>query len=231
MARREAMDDNDAQGPAAPGTVLVVGGGLAGISAACELADLGHRVTLLEMRPFLGGRTYSFFDKQTDSQVDNGQHIFMKSCTAYIGLLDRLNVRHKTYLQSRMRVTVYDAQRRPSALYSSMLPAPFHLVLSFLRYRHLSWGDKAAIARAAFAMRRMSEGRRKELDGISFCDWLSARGQSARAIEAFWDLIILPVCNDDSRRVSASQAIMVFQDGFLGGRHAADIGYATVGLS
>ena len=225
------MDDNDAQGPAAAGTVLVVGGGLAGISAACELADLGHRVTLLEKRPFLGGRTYSFFDKQTDSEVDNGQHIFMKSCTAYIGLLDRLNVRHKTYLQSRMRVTVYDAQRRPSALYSSMLPAPFHLVLSFLRYRHLSWGDKAAIARAAFAIRRMSEGRRKELDGISFCDWLSERGQSARAIEAFWDLIILPVCNDDSRRVSASQAIMVFQDGFLGGRHAADIGYATVGLS
>ncbi|MEE9284566.1 MAG: hydroxysqualene dehydroxylase HpnE [Dehalococcoidia bacterium] len=225
------MDGNNAQGSAAPRQVIVVGGGLAGISAACELADLGHRVTLLEKRPFLGGRTYSFVDKKLGAEVDNGQHIFMKCCTFYIALLKKLGVLHKTYLQPRLRLDVFNGQRQASALFSSLLPAPLHLLPSFLRYRHLTWRDKLGIARAAFAMRRLSEAQRTELDGISFYDWLADHGQSDQAVEAFWDLIILPVCNDNSRRVSASQAIMVFQDAFLTHRHAADIGYATVGLS
>ncbi len=40
-------------------SVVVAGGGLAGITAACELADAGLKVTLVEQRPCLGGRTYS----------------------------------------------------------------------------------------------------------------------------------------------------------------------------
>ena len=39
---------------------IVVGGGLAGLTAAIRLADAGARVTLLEGRPRLGGLTHSF---------------------------------------------------------------------------------------------------------------------------------------------------------------------------
>jgi len=130
-----------------------------------------------------------------------------------------------------MRVTVIDARRRRSALASSRLPGGLHLVPSLLGYRHLSLRDKLAVVRAVLALRRISEDERRKLDGISFADWLAARGQSPRAIQAFWDLVIVPTCNDPSKRVSAAQAIMVFQEGFLRDPHAADIGYATVGLS
>lgn len=37
-------------------SVLVIGGGVSGTQAACELAQMGHRVELVEQRPFLGGR-------------------------------------------------------------------------------------------------------------------------------------------------------------------------------
>ena len=37
-------------------SVLVIGGGVSGTQAACELAQMGHRVELVEHRPFLGGR-------------------------------------------------------------------------------------------------------------------------------------------------------------------------------
>jgi heterodisulfide reductase subunit A len=37
-------------------SVLVIGGGVSGTQAACELAQMGHRVRLIEQRPFLGGR-------------------------------------------------------------------------------------------------------------------------------------------------------------------------------
>jgi heterodisulfide reductase subunit A len=36
--------------------VLVIGGGVAGTQAAAEIAQMGHRVELVERRPFLGGR-------------------------------------------------------------------------------------------------------------------------------------------------------------------------------
>ncbi|MFQ5796054.1 MAG: FAD-dependent oxidoreductase, partial [Candidatus Bipolaricaulia bacterium] len=61
--------------------VLVIGGGLAGLSAACELADRGFHVTLLEKRPYLGGRASSFSHPKSETEVDIGQHVFMKCCT------------------------------------------------------------------------------------------------------------------------------------------------------
>lgn len=201
------------------------------MTAACELADRGCHVTLLEKRPYLGGRTYSFLDKETNDEVDNGQHVFLRCCTAYLAFLRRLGVAHKTHLQPRMRVTVIDGQRRRSTLASSRLPGALHLLPSLLAYRHLSWHDKRSILRTILGMRHIAEDERRQLDGVSFADWLAARGQSQRAIEAFWDLIVVPTCNDPSRRVSAAQAIMVFQEGFLRDPHAADIGYPTVGLS
>jgi len=67
-------------------SVLVVGGGLAGLAAGCELAAAGVRVTLIEERPFLGGRAYSSRDKSSGFEVDNGQHVFLGCCNEYIAL-------------------------------------------------------------------------------------------------------------------------------------------------
>ena len=47
------------QGPASQ-TILVVGGGIAGITAAVETAETGYDVILLEQSPALGGRVASF---------------------------------------------------------------------------------------------------------------------------------------------------------------------------
>ena len=66
-------------------SVVVVGGGLAGITAALRLADRGRQVTLLEAKPRLGGLTASF--RRDDLAVDTGQHVFMRCCTAYRALL------------------------------------------------------------------------------------------------------------------------------------------------
>jgi len=211
--------------------VVVVGGGLAGISAACTLADRGVRVKLLEKRPFLGGRTYSFVDKELGVEVDNGQHVFMKCCTFYIDLLRKLGVLDRTRVQRRLRVDVYDSDQNRSAIYSAPLPSPLHLLPSLLFYKHLSWREKLAVLRGALTMMRLSETRRLALDDVTFSDWLKEHGQSDRAISGFWNLIILPTLNDNASDVSASLAIMVLQQGFFNDPHGADIGYAAVGLS
>ena len=72
---------------------------------------------------------------------------------------------------------------------------------------------------------------RERLEGQTFLQWLEARGQSCRSVDRLWDLFVLPALNDASSAVSAAAAFMVFQEGLLGGRHNADIGYSRVGLT
>jgi uncharacterized protein with NAD-binding domain and iron-sulfur cluster len=84
--------------------VVVVGGGLAGLSAACELADRGLAVTLLEARARLGGVTFSF--NRGDLVVDNGQHVLLRCYTAYLDFLRKIGVAHHIDMQPRMHIPV-----------------------------------------------------------------------------------------------------------------------------
>jgi len=209
--------------------VLVAGGGLAGITAACELADAGVRVKLIEKRPFLGGRSYSY--EADGVEVDNGQHVFLGCCTEYIALLERLGVRDGVHLQRRFRVPVIDKVWGESVLQSASLPPPAHLLPSLMRYKSLSLRDKALAAYAFTQMRSTDLAKYPELDDITFEQWLLDHRQSPHAIRSLWNLIVQPTLNDHASRVSAALALMVFQEGFLRSGDGANVGWAKMGLS
>ncbi|HUF54409.1 MAG TPA: hydroxysqualene dehydroxylase HpnE [Dehalococcoidia bacterium] len=210
-------------------TALVIGGGLAGITAACELADAGVRVRLIEKCPYLGGRSYSYDAGGTE--VDNGQHVFLGCCTEYIRLVERLGVRDRVHLQKRMRVPVIDKVWGESVLTAVDLPPPAHLLPSLLRFKSLSPAEKALAGYAFAQIRQTDRAAQPQLDEITFEDWLLARKQSPHAIRSLWNLIIQPTLNDHVSRVSADLALMVFQEGFLRSRDGANVGWAKVGLS
>ena len=203
-----------------------MGGGLAGMAAAWRLNAMGYSVTLIERRPYLGGRAYSFQDRETGQQVDNGQHVFLGCCTAYTDFLRQVGTLALTHRQPSLRVEVRTPSGKLGMLSALPLPTPLHLFASFLRYPHIGWLDKL---RGAFALARIATERRRgrpELERTSFEEWLRRHGQSQRAIDNFWDLIILPTLNDRSRDVSASMGFMVFQESLLWTSHGADVGYA-----
>ena len=213
--------------------VAVIGGGLAGLTAALDLAEAESSVILFERRPFVGGKAFSFTDPEHGVSLDNGQHITMRCCTAFDAFLSRIGMRAAVRYQRALNVRVIDPGRGLSSSVASLgppLPAPWHLAWSILTYRHLSLLERARIGAAVLAMRGVDERRRRELDRRSFADWLREHGQSPRVIERFWDLIILPTCNDQSADVSAAQAIQVCRTGFLTQTRAADIGLFRRGL-
>ncbi len=211
--------------------VAVIGAGLAGLAAGCELADLGHTVTLFERRPWAGGKTYSFTDHETGEQVDNGQHVFMGCTTAYARFLRKLGTHNLTRRQRRLRVEVYNARGQRSVLAAQPWKSPLHLTLSFATYRHISTADKARIARLLLQVQRMHPLAREELRGVLFADWLRGHGQSASAIRDFWDFMLIPTLNCRSDASSAADALFVLQEGFLKSAEACALGIPAVGLS
>ena len=138
--------------------VGVVGGGLAGITAALDLAAAGREVELLESRPWLGGLASSF--RRGELTVDTGQHVFLRCCTAYRGLLDRLGVTGLTTLQPRLDIPVLRPGARPARLRRDPLPAPLHLARALLGYRVLHPAERLAAARATLALGRSTRPTR-----------------------------------------------------------------------
>lgn len=205
------------------GRVVVVGGGLAGIAAALDCADAGRAVTLVEVRPRLGGAAYSF--ERDGLWLDNGQHVFLRCCTAYRELLERLGSSADTVLQSRLAIPVLAPGRPVAWLRRSALPAPLHLAGSLLRYTHLSLRERVAAARAALALGRVNPND-PQTDARGFGEWLEQHGQSPGAVEALWELIGRPTLNLRPDDASLAAAAFVFRVGLLERADAGDIGYA-----
>jgi len=206
---------------------VVVGGGLAGIAAALELAAAGEQVTLLEARSRLGGATFSV--ERDGLWIDNGQHVFLRCCTAYRALLDRLGSTGQTTLQPRLEIPVLRPGARTAWLRRTGLPAPLHLAGSILRYAPLRPADRVRLLPAIRALQRLSLDD-ASLDDTTFGDWLAQHGQREPALRALWDLIALPTLNLSAREASLALAAMVFKVGLLEDADAADVGYATVPL-
>ena len=210
-------------------SALVIGGGLAGIAAAVRLAESGWRVTLLEARSSLGGRAFSFVDRETGRDLDNGQHVIVGACRNLIAFFERIGVGDLWHVQPRLNVDVYDRAGRRGKLYGLGGPAPAHLLAAFVTYRHLTLGDKCRAIRGVIAA-MLADRRSDEMDTTSFYDWLRAHGQSERCIYNLWNVIIEGTLNDNIRDVSAAMGLMIIQDGLLQGRREINLGYPKAPL-
>ena len=214
-------------GQAKPGRhVVVVGGGLAGITAAIALRETGARVTLLESRPRLGGATCSF--TRGGLVVDNGQHVFLGCCTAYRELIARLGMTGSVSLQDRFDVAVLGPHGR-ARLRRTRLPGPLHMGQALVTYPLLSPAERLRVTRAALAMRFLDPAR-PGLDAQRLGDWLAAHGQSERARRVLWDLFTVSALNVAGDDANLSLAATVVRTALLGARDAADIGTPAIPL-
>lgn len=207
--------------------LVVVGGGLAGCAAALTAADAGARVTLFESRRRLGGATFSF--ERNGLRFDNGQHVHLRCCTAYRAFLDRIGATDLVTMQSRLAIPVIRPGRGVQWIRRTNLPPPLHLARSLAVYGHLSPGERLQVVRAVLGLMSL-DLKDASMDEHTFLDWLRDHGQSDGALEALWDLIVLPTVNLSSAHASLWLAAMVLKVGLLNDRTAADVGYTRTTL-
>jgi squalene-associated FAD-dependent desaturase len=209
--------------------VAVLGGGLAGLSAATALGSSGFDVDLYESRAFLGGRATSWPVGVGDQaeMVDNCQHVLLRCCVNLLDLYKRLGVRDKVRFYKEFCFIEPGGQR--SYMKRGILPAPAHFLESFISLKFLGLADKIAVARAMMAI--PDEWRnRKDLDRITMLDWLHEKKQTERAIERYWRQVLVSAINEELHLMAAAHGLQVFWLGMLARSDSYEMGVPDVPL-
>jgi len=185
--------------------VVVVGGGFAGLAAAVRLGRGGAQVTLLERRPFLGGRAYSFADPATGEVVDNGPHALMGAYTEALDFLREIGASAKLRVQPRLRVA--------------------------LAHPELGVGEVAGDRVRLLAGALRLAARDRALAGRTVAQALADVGQSRAACERFWHPLAIATLNEAPEMAAAAPFAAVLRRAFFAGARAARFALAAVPLS
>ncbi|MGH9631473.1 MAG: hydroxysqualene dehydroxylase HpnE [Bryobacteraceae bacterium] len=211
-------------------SVIVAGGGLAGLAAAAALGSSGFEVDLFEARAFLGGRATSYAIPGSDGQtevIDNCQHVLLRCCVNLIDLYTRLGV--AGHIRFHREFFFIEPGGRVSALRAGRLPPPLHFAGSLLCAHYLSFFEKLALARCLAALQR-DRLTRSDLDRITMLDWLRERNQPPRVIERFWRQVLVSAVNEDLERMAAIHGFQVLWLGFLARSDSYEMGIPAVPL-
>lgn len=209
--------------------VTIVGAGLAGLAAAVALSGEGARVRLLERRPYIGGRAYSYLHPALQETIDS-QHVLLGCCTNLIDLCKQVGADRHIRWYDRISFLEPATESHPvrrSDLGPGLLPAPGHTAWSFLRAPMLGWRDKVRIALGLSQFLRGYPSSDEE----PFSEWLRRTKQTEQSIRHFWEPVIIATLNDSFERCSTRYAGKVFHEAFLRSGEGGRMGIPTQPLS
>lgn len=208
--------------------VIVIGGGFAGLSAAAYLSNNNFRVTLLEASPKLGGRAYSFKDKETNSIIDNGQHILMGCYNETLNFLSLIGATDNFYFQKKLEVKFVKEGFKLSEIKSISNFYPFNLMLGLLNYKTLSLSERISLLKLFLKLPFLSSDK---FSTINIREWLESERQSKNIQDSFWKILAVGALNTSIEKASAKIFIDVIKQIFLRGNKSATIILPKYGLS
>lgn len=204
--------------------VIVIGAGAAGLAAAAALVESGSKVTLLERKPYVGGRAYSYEHPALHEVVDS-QHVLLGCCTNLIHFSQQVGSFDKIRWYDEQ--TFLEPNGRSSTIALSGLPAPLHFAPSFIHASMLGLKDKLAIARGLTEFLRGFP----DDDTESVEQWLKRSKQTEMAVRHFWNPILMATLNDRVTHCSTRYAGKVFHELFVKSSTGGRLGIPTVPLS
>lgn len=206
---------------------IIIGAGIAGISAAVGCVLAGKKVILIEQSGYIGGRARSFTDTTTGEIIDNGQHVLMGCYTSLLFTLKTLGTEHLLKRQSALSVQFIDADGERDILDTSLLPGKAGLILGILKLKNVSLHSKIRALELAFRI-QLGHVTASNKTTLEFLNYYS---QTPEMIERFWTPIILATLNASPANASATLLLEVMRRAFFGGRLASQLIISSVGLS
>jgi len=198
--------------------IAVVGGGWAGCTAAVELAQAGHQVTLFEAARTLGGRARRVSTERCT--LDNGQHIMLGAYAESLRLMARVGVDLRAALMTLPLQMRYAPGSGGMDFVAPRLPAPLHVAIALLRATGLRREDKLSLARFSSTARWM----RWQLNSdCSVTELMDRFDQTPRLFQLMWRPLCLAALNTPPERASANVFLAVLRDSLGAKRAASDM--------
>ncbi|MBW1808353.1 MAG: FAD-dependent oxidoreductase [Deltaproteobacteria bacterium] len=194
--------------------VLVIGGGIAGMSASIRLIDAGFQVTLLERSASPGGRIKKLTPRGHAKDIDRGQHLMLGCYHEALALVKRLGTQNQ--LQRVMGTTPFlsgPGQIHPYRL--GRLPSPLHALPGLLGLTQLGLMDRLALGRVVLDAKLQILLDPGKLDGLSAQRWLTRNGQSPKAMHGFWEPLTVATLNLPTKQASALLLATVLDKGLF----------------
>lgn len=194
--------------------IAILGGGLAGLSAALELADgdAGAPLCLIEAAAGLGGRARSLTARDIDRPIDNGQHALSANYRHTRRMLERLGTANLLTFQKRLDVTYLLGMGRRFRFRAWPVPAPFHFALALLWSAPLSRRDRAWLRRFGLAFYRSDP---ESLKFRTVREWLRESGEAPLLDALLWEPLTLATLNTPPERACAFLLYQVLKEAFL----------------
>ena len=176
--------------------VAIVGSGLAGLAAAVDLVDAGHKVDLYEARPFMGGKVGSWVD-ENENHIEMGLHVFFFNYANLFALMRKVGAIDNFLPKDHTHLFVNSGGDLRELDFRFPIGAPFNGLKAFFTTPQLTWVDKLRNALALGtspivrglvdyegAMRTI-----RALDSVSFQTWFVSHGGSLESIRRMWNPI------------------------------------------
>ncbi|MEZ6037986.1 MAG: hydroxysqualene dehydroxylase HpnE [Planctomycetota bacterium] len=194
----------------------VLGGGVAGLTAAFALADRGFAVELLESRPRLGGRAFSTDDKVTGQRLDNGAHVMLGCYTSTRRLLRRLGTEQHFQQDRRLELAYRSLVPTPRTLRLklSRLPVPLAMPLALL-------GMDLSLGTRLRALRGMLTTVLGAPPDRSLAQWFDRRKQRGEPAAYLWEPLCRAVMNVEPEAAQAMDFLATLREAFSGKAAAA----------
>jgi squalene-associated FAD-dependent desaturase len=207
---------------------VVIGGGLAGLSAAVFLSDKGFKIELLEAAPKLGGRTYSLVDQKTLDVVDNGQHILMGCYNYTLDFIKLINAENNFTFQNKLSVIFIKENNNLYPLKSKDIFYPFNLLFALLNYKALKFSERLTLLKFFAKLYFYSDNL---LSKLSVHQWLLMEKQNENIIKSFWEILAVGALNTNINKASAKTFSDILKKIFFRGSKASVIILPKLGLT
>jgi len=208
--------------------VLILGGGIAGLSAASFLAEKGYQTEVIESSPKLGGRAYSFTDQFSGLTFDNGQHIMMGCYKETLRFLELIGASDNIKIQEKLEVRFLRPGFKEFKLKASSAPYPFNLISALINFHALNFNDKISLLKIFLKLPFYSS---KDLKKITVTKWLTNEGATENSIKCFWEILCIGALNSEIKQASAYLFVNVMRRIFLEGNKNSLIVLPLVGLT
>ena len=213
--------------------VAIIGGGMAGLSAAATLAEQGIQTTLFESGPHFGGRARSVaieFNSQT-FQVDNGQHILLGAYHETLKLLEKVGVQEKqAFLRLPLALNMISPRHKKTFKLANLnfLPHPLNQLFGFLCCKGLSFKERISVV--MLIVRLKKNNYRLTID-TPLKDYLLDNHQSNQTIKFLWEPLCLAALNTPIELASSKVFLNVLRDAFNKGKNDSDFLIPKLDLS